>query len=161
MKSALRKRLRTAFSELQNQYEMNVASILKCILIFSVAQSCAAQKSPDITGTLQGVTGVFQGNCMPSPGQSPCQPSPISTTIYVTEQSEKFSIELLQDSVVSAENGKYKISLPAGSYSLFMRDGNEIVCRSIQCSGPCLCMPFTVAADSVTILDPNLDRASW
>lgn len=98
---------------------------------------------------------------MPSPGQPPCEPSPISTTVYVTERSENFSMELLKDSVVSAKNGKYQISLPAGDYSLFLRDGNEIVCRSIRCDGPCLCMPFTITADSTTVLDPNLDRASW
>ena len=80
------------------------------------------------TGTLEGSIGLFEGNCQPSPGVPPCEPSPISATIYISQPSESFDEALLVDSTISNGDGSYQIKLAAGRYSLFLRDGDEIFC---------------------------------
>lgn len=140
---------------------MPLKLLIKISLVLLLNHGCAAQKNPLKSGVLTGTTGVFEGNCMPSPGQPPCQPTPLSTTIYITQPSDVFSMKLLVDSTISSFEGKYKLSLAVGDYSLFVRDEQKIVCRDIRCSGPCICTPFTISADSTTYLDPTLDRAAW
>lgn len=140
---------------------MNSRWIPKICLVLLLFSACQAQQSTSQTGILKGITGIFTGNCMPSIGSPPCKPAPISTTVLITKPSEKFSMELLIDSIVSNNNGEYQISLQAGQYSLFLRDGNEIVCREFRCDNQCICYPFTILKDSTTIINPNLDHANW
>lgn len=98
---------------------------------------------------------------MPAPGMDPCKPNPLSTTVYITEPAQEFNIEFLLDSVVSAEDGSYQLEITAGSYSLFLRNKDEVVCTIIECPKLCYCSPFKVSADSTTVLNVNLDNATW
>lgn len=123
--------------------------------------SCAAQKGTIELGTLKGVVGIFEGNCMPSPGVEPCKAQPITATVFVTSVSEKFSMEQLEDSVVTNNKGEFTLRLPTGSYSLFVKDGNEVICGGMNCDKVCYCTPFKIQADSTTIVNSNIDHASW
>ncbi|WP_420575506.1 hypothetical protein [Ekhidna sp.] len=130
------------------------------VSLFTI-QSCVAQKSNEQYGELKGTIGIYEGNCMPGPGIPPCEPRPISNTVLITELSKDFQPELLIDSVRSDKNGSYTIILRAGTYSLFLRDGDSVVCDVLQCPDQCYCQPFKIVADSTTVVDANLDHATW
>lgn len=123
--------------------------------------SCVAQKVSEPTGTLKGIIGIYEGNCMPGPGVKPCEPRPISTTILITSLAKEFDEDLLIKRLTSSENGEYECHLPEGEYSLFLMDADEVVCAFIQCPDQCYCHPFKITKDSTTTADANLDHATW
>lgn len=123
--------------------------------------SCASQKVKNDDGTVKGLIGVFEGNCMPSPGVEPCKPKPISTTVYVTYASKEYQSKLLKDSIETNDKGEFMLKLPKGTYSLFIKDGNEIICDEYKCEKECFCTPFMIQTDSTTIINANIDHASW
>lgn len=133
------------------------------IILFSIliTSSCAAQKTDKRSGELKGLIGMYEGNCMPGPGVPPCEPKPVSTTVFITKPNQDFQWDLLVDSVRSKNDGTYSIRLPEGAYSLFLRDENSFVCDLIECPDECYCHPFKIVADSITIIDANLDHATW
>lgn len=131
------------------------------LLLIAFSTSCIGQKSNGQSGILKGTIGIYEGNCMPGPGIAPCEPRPFSTTILITELSETYLKEKLIKEIRSNDDGEYEISLPVGTYSLYLRDGDQVVCTLIQCPDKCLCHPFKIAADSTTIIDANLDHATW
>jgi len=140
---------------------MRIINTFRLITLVLIVNSCTAQRLTLGLGTLMGTIGIFEGNCMPSPGVAPCHPSPISTTVYITSPSEKFQVELLKDSVVTNEMGKFSINLPVGDYSIFLRDGEGVVCSEMRCNTGCLCSPLEIVQDSTTQIATNLDHASW
>lgn len=124
-------------------------------------RSCVAQKSINGYGELNGSIGIYEGNCMPQIGVPPCEPRPISSTVLITKLSQEFQMDLLVDSVRSDKNGFYTISLKAGTYSLFLRDGDSVICDVLHCPDQCYCQPFKIVTDSTTVVDANLDHATW
>ncbi|WP_370087782.1 hypothetical protein [Ekhidna sp.] len=120
-----------------------------------------AQRTDSKEGILAGTIGLYEGNCMPGPGVTPCEPKPIAATILITQLAESFDEALLVKQLRSNEEGVYSTSLPPGQYSLFLKDGDEIVCTLIQCPDKCICHPFEIKSDSTTIVDANLDHATW
>lgn len=136
----------------------NIIWLLMATLILSY---CSAQKPMKENGMLKGTIGVFEGNCMPGPGQPPCKPKPIATTVFISKPSKSFQIENLVDSVVSREDGSFSILLREGTYSIFLRDGNNIVCTGLECPSECICSPVQILTNQELIKDLNIDRASW
>ena len=149
-----------------NQFENSEIIMLRLmpgfILVLTlITLSCTAQKRFENYGELKGVIGIYEGNCMPGPGIPPCEPKPISATLYITQLNQDFQWGLLVDSVRSKSDGTYSIQLPEGSYSLFLRDENSFVCDVIECPDECYCHPFKISADSITVINANLDHATW
>jgi len=128
------------------------------ILIFS---SCLAQKSQAEFGLLKGSTGEYRGNCMPAPGTPACKPKPISTLVVISELTKNFKPELVVDSIQSDEKGNFQLRVPKGVYSLFLKDEDQYVCTIISCPNECYCTPIKIAADSATVIELNLDHATW
>jgi len=135
-------------------------SLVLLVAILLSFMSCEKDKNDliDKNGVLKGTIGLYEGNCMPV---ATCQPSPISTTVAITNPSEDFNIDLLVDSVITSDNGTFEISLPVGNYSLFLRDGNEFICDSWTCPDDCYCTLITIKSDSITVVKANIDHASW
>lgn len=131
------------------------------ILISFISCKKDDNESTKNTGLLKGSVGLYEGNCMPSPGVSPCEPSPISTTVAITQPSRDFNLDLLIDSVVASENGEFEINLTEGIYSVFLRDGNDFVCDSWSCSDECHCTLIKITNDSTTNIYINIDHATW
>lgn len=140
---------------------MHTKTIKFTILFSFLLASCVAQKVSEPNGTLKGIIGIYEGNCMPGPGVKPCEPRPISTEVLITELSEKFYESLLIKQVKSDDEGQYETSLPPGTYSLFLKDEDKVVCTLIQCPDVCYCHPFKIVSDSTTVIDANLDHATW
>lgn len=135
--------------------------IVATFIIVLFLSSCANKSQYSNLGILKGTIGIYEGNCMPSPGVAPCKPRPISTTILITKPNKNFEIQSLVDSLLTNEKGEFKLNLPSGAYSLFIRDGKEIVCDGYKCEKECYCTPFQVMVDSVTIITANINHASW
>lgn len=123
--------------------------------------SCASQQANNQIGTLNGTIGIYEGNCMPSPNSAPCKAKPISTTVYISQPSKEYQIELVIDSVNTNEMGEFKMSLKAGEYSLFIRDEDQVICDGYNCEKECYCTSFQIQADSTTVINANIDHASW
>jgi len=139
---------------------MVLKALVYAILLVTVG-TCDKNTAQRSTGTLQGIVGVYEGNCMPSPGVSPCEPAPLSTSVILTKPSASFDAIMLVDSVVSDANGYYEIILPVGKYSLFLRDGAKIDCNRMGCNPDCICRPVVIKKDSTTVMNATLDHASW
>lgn len=140
---------------------MCVKTIKSSLLTILLLSSCVAQQVNEGSGNLIGEIGIYEGNCMPGPGVKPCEPRPISATILITKLTKEYDEELLIKKLKSDVNGKYEVQLPPGNYSLFLLDGDKIVCTLIQCPSTCICHPFKISADSTTVIDANLDHANW
>ncbi|MEP1033824.1 hypothetical protein [Ekhidna sp.] len=140
---------------------MYIKAIKSSFLTILLLSSCVAQQVNEATGILKGSIGVYEGNCMPGPGVKPCEPRPISTTLLITTLAKEFNVDLLIERLSSDDEGKYEIRLPAGNYSFFLMDESQVVCTLIQCPDTCICQPFTIVADSTTVVDANLDHATW
>jgi hypothetical protein len=112
-------------------------------------------------GILRGKVGLYVGNCMPGPGIPPCEPTPISTTVAITEPSEFFNAELLVDYITSSENGIFEISLPEGYYSIFLKDGDDFVCVAYTFTNERYCTIYTVDNLHTTTAILNIDHANW
>lgn len=132
-------------------------SLLLGLFLFS----CAGQKRNSQFGSVQGKVGIFEGNCMPSRGAAPCQATPTSTTVFITSPSENFQMELLKDSVITNSKGEFILKLKTGYYSLFIRDGDEIICDGFNCEKECYCTPFQIFSDSTISVNANIDHAAW
>ncbi|MEO9484264.1 MAG: hypothetical protein ABJG47_12485 [Ekhidna sp.] len=120
-----------------------------------------AQPQQDTYGTLKGTIGVYEGNCMPGPGVKPCEPRPISTAVFISSLTETYTEELLVKQIQSNNDGTYEVLLPPGKYSLFLGDGDRVVCTLMQCPNTCFCNPFEIVKDSTTVIDAELDHATW
>lgn len=113
-------------------------------------------------GSLQGSTGILEGNCMPGPGVPPCEPRPTSMKVFITQPTEHYQINMVRDSVISDADGNFEIRLPEGKYSLFIQDDDHRVCGGpMECTPECICLPVFIKADSVTTVKVNLDKANW
>ena len=137
-------------------------AIILSILLFGFT-TCEKDEKHVVneTGKLKGKIGIYEGNCMPSPGFPTCQPVPISATVAITVPSENFEMNLLIDSIVSEEDGSFEINLPEGNYSLFIRDGAEFICDGWTCQSECFCSLFMIKNDSTTFIKANIDHAVW
>ena len=112
-------------------------------------------------GFLVGKVGLYEGNCMPGPGVLPCVPTPIATTIALTQPFEFYDPLLLADSIRSSDNGVFELWLPQGDYSIFMRDGEEFVCDRYVHSTVRYCHVINMASSQTTTVILNIDHASW
>jgi len=136
-------------------------NLLISFFVLFIISGCAAQKSSKKAGTLSGIIGLFEGNCMPGPGVPPCEAKPISTTLYITSPAKDFEFKNLVDSVVSNNKGFYTIELKVGIYSLFLRDDKHIVCIDMQCNPECVCTPIEISGGKKETRDLNLNHAIW
>ena len=130
-------------------------------VLLVVIMSCKNQKQDSSLGTLTGMLGLLEGNCMPGPGQKPCKPNPIAGTVYITQPSKEFQVDLLVDSIMTAQDGKYSLSLQPGKYSLFVKDGDEIACTLTNCPDECYCLLIDIQAGVATEQDITINHATW
>jgi hypothetical protein len=137
-----------------------IKGILTCLVLL-VVLSCAAQKSSQGTGTIQGTIGEYVGNCMPGPDVPPCVPRPIATTVFFTLPAEIFDKSRVVGQVDSKPDGSFSIKLKPGTYSLFLQDGSDIVCDVMECPDVCYCHLVKVEQGKVTEVRANLDHANW
>ena len=117
---------------------------MKQILFFLFSLSviilgCSSAKNVKSSMVKQGITGVItetRGNQMPNPDASPALPRGIHTTVFIYEPTNITDVTRvgtspiytaintkLVASVKTDSTGVFTIALPAGSYSLFVKQG--------------------------------------
>ncbi|WP_020530549.1 hypothetical protein [Flexithrix dorotheae] len=106
------------------------------------------QSNEEIKGD-QGITGEvlwFEGNLMPGPNKKMPSGKPVVKEIFIYELTGKaqtkfdgqFFSEIKTDlisQIKSDENGKFKIALPSGKYSLFVKEPNGFFANSFDGEG--------------------------
>jgi len=123
--------------------------------------SCKSQQMESNNGTLAGNLGLLEGNCMPGPGRPPCEPAPISGTIYITKPSERYQADLLIRKVDVSEDGLFSVKLEPGKYSVFVQDGDQITCTITNCPDQCYCLLVEIVDTKVTNQDVTINHATW
>lgn len=82
---------------------------------------------------LSGKVSLLSGNCMPGSGGG-CNKKPISTTVLIyplKNQNSSFTGEKnppITTKTKSDKNGDYKVSLPPGTYSVYVDDNGKETC---------------------------------
>jgi hypothetical protein len=96
-----------------------------------------------------------------------CRYEGANTTVFVTAISSDFQQKNLVKSAGTIEGGFFEIELPAGNYSLFVQDGNKMLCDRTRSwppndkTGRLVCMPFSVEEGKVTEVNATIDNAVW
>jgi hypothetical protein len=113
------------------------------------------------SGTLAGFVYKTEGNCMPGPNSEPCPEIPIAIKIYITEPGKTYDPEALIKTIKSNAEGFFRAQLQPGVYSLFIEDGNQIVCDYEECPSDCFCHPIEIKAKTETETKLKLDKAVY
>lgn len=143
----------------------NPLKTVKNLLFFGflvlLLSQCQAQKGKTSYGTLAGITGIYEGNCMPAYGQPPCKPRPAPVTILVCKPTDTYTEDALILKVTSNEDGTFSQRLPVGKYSLFLLDDDGPYCPVTECPDACYCQLVEILPNQTTEVKLNLDHASW
>jgi hypothetical protein len=124
--------------------------------------------------TFQGIEGhiyFITGNQMPSPDVKPAKPKGLKTTIYVYERTNMnqvikqehspFYTSILTKFVKSSDSGKdghFKISLPVGQYSIFVKKDSLFFANGFDSNNNIA--PVKVMPDSTTTIDIKVDYSA-
>lgn len=98
---------------------------------------------------------------MPGPGQKPCKPVPVAGMLYITQPNKEYDQRLLIDSIQVEEDGLFSIQLPAGKYSVFVQDEDQITCTVTNCPDECYCLLVEVQTGEETVQDVTINHATW
>lgn len=131
-----------------------------CPFLFGIS-GCVARQSGIQMGTVSGIVQIYDGNCMPSPGQPPCEADPIAALILLCQKTEKYESALLVDSVRSDTEGRFSIAAAAGEYSVFVKYKDSIHCDYTECETDCYCHPIRIRTDSSTNTIVKINLANW
>ncbi|MEO1052454.1 MAG: carboxypeptidase regulatory-like domain-containing protein [Bacteroidota bacterium] len=107
--------------------------VLVATMIISSCKSSEAQGNQGIKGTVLW----YEGNLMPSPQQDPPEGKPVVREMFIykltnigdTKQNEQFFSDIkteLVKTVTTDKNGKFKVDLPEGTYSIFSKEENGL-----------------------------------
>jgi len=120
----------------------------------------------------QGITGVvvlLEGNQMPSPGEPRPAPRPVRRLLLVyplTHQNQAKAEGVFFQSIAtkkvaqtrSRKNGRFRINLPPGTYSLFVREANGLYAN--QWDGNGFIHPVTVTPGKFTETSLSISYAA-
>lgn len=98
-------------------------------------------KKEGIKGKIYRITG----NLMPAPGEPPAQPQPFQTTLYIYELTNASQVKRASEAsfytaistklvkeVTPGKKGNFKVKLPPGQYSLFIKKGDLYYANSFD-----------------------------
>ena len=112
---------------------------LFAIILINIA--CSSSKKANSVSEIQGIQGIVTevtGNQMPMMGEPKPQPKGIKTTICIYEKTNINEVTQIGSSPVyttidtkqvafveTDSSGAFTLALPVGSYSLFIKQGNQ------------------------------------
>lgn len=107
--------------------------LLLPLLIFLTSYTCLFCKKSGVRGIIYRI----QGNQMPSPGEPANVPQPFQTTLYIYEVTNTSQVQpakqptfyeaihtRLVREVKADKKGHFKVKLPPGTYSIFIKKDN-------------------------------------
>lgn len=141
-------------------------------LLFPVVITCASFLC--IFGKKSGIEGTvvkISGNQMPSPDRPPSIPKGIKATVFVYELTNmsqvvrqgqsagytSISTKLIQK-VETKENGSFKVRLPPGKYSLFIKTDNGFYSNSFDAANNI--QPVEVVKKKMSKIELRLDNTA-
>ncbi|MFI5154565.1 MAG: hypothetical protein ACHQEM_00175 [Chitinophagales bacterium] len=137
------------------------------ILSISMIKAYAAYTHLSNQG-IEGHVYRISGNQMPSPGIKPAKPVGISTTLYIYEltnlnqtvkQDHSPFYSSIQTKLIkhveSGKDGYFKVNLPAGRYSIFVKKDSLFFANLFD--GNNNISPVTVIPNSITKIDIRVD----
>lgn len=145
----------------KNIYHIKRAWGLLCAVI--ILCSCYGLKSgPVTTGCLTGYIYLLSGNQMPSPGKQPDKGRGVSREIYIYEPASIHQTQgasplfdqiktRLITTTKSDSAGHYAVKLPAGRYSVFIKDNGRFF--AAESDGGGILNPVEIIAKTVTRKD--------
>ena len=112
---------------------------LFAIILINIA--CSSSKKANSVSEIQGIQGIVTevtGNQMPMMGEPKPQPNGIKTTVFIYEKTNVNQVTQIGSSpiytiintkqvafVETDSSGAFTLALPVGSYSLFIKQGNQ------------------------------------
>ena len=112
---------------------------LFAIIMINIA--CSSSKKANSVSEIQGIQGIVTevtGNQMPMMGEPKPQPNGIKTTVFIYEKTNINQVTQIGSSpiytiintkqvafVETDSSGAFTLALPVGSYSLFIKQGNQ------------------------------------
>ncbi len=136
--------------------------------------SCSSAKKANSSEVLQGITGQvteLTGNQMPMKGAAPVAPKGIKTTVFVYEPTNITQVTRvgtsasytaistrLVASVMTDDSGAFTISLPAGSYSVFIGQGKQYYANLFDAANNIA--RFTVEAGKLTRINLSVNSSA-
>lgn len=133
---------------------------------------CAPAKLVSGQEGVFGVVSEVRGNMMPGPGRTLPPPAPIQTTVFAYEATTTEQVDggpgplytairtKLVDSVVTDDKGAFKLPLPPGRYSFFVRVDGKYFANLFDDKN--MINAVTVAAEKYTELNITVnDKAHY
>jgi hypothetical protein len=143
---------------------------LSCFGFFS----CSSGKKGISSAVNQGVTGHItevRGNQMPLQGIAPSKPKGILTTVFVYEPTNISQVTRIGSSalytaistklvasVITDSSGAFTLALPAGSYSIFIKQGNRFYANLFDTNNNIA--PFTVEIGKLTKVNLSVNSSA-
>lgn len=135
--------------------------ILAVCLTFGACSSAKKPKTPPIKEGITGTVRLATGNRMPMKDMEPALPKGMAATVLIYEPTHISQVTRVGTSplytaihtkmIASVETdstGSYKVALPPGTYSLFIKQGKNFFSNLFDVNNN-IC-PFTVTAGKLT-----------
>ena len=116
---------------------------LLVLLIPLIFTNCKPLKDEQVKQGVSGTVLWFEGNLMPGPGTPAPKGKPIQRTILICELTNVSEVSgdgplytsikanIIKE-VSSDKNGKFQVKLPAGKYSLFVKEDSQYFANSFD-----------------------------
>lgn len=142
---------------------VNPLLLLPCLILFC-SYTCIFGKKEGLKGNIYRV----QGNQMPAPGEPSTMPQPFKTTLYIYELTNTSQVKRaahasfytaintrLVKEVKSDKKGAFKVKLPPGQYSLFVKKDDLFYANLFDDKNNIA--PVTVIKGKYTIVEVKAD----
>lgn len=138
------------------------------LFLMAIATTTFAQKP---TGTLRGTVVFKRGNLMPGPNRPPVKGQPVKREILIyeltkmaqaTPRSDGFydSVKTkLVKKIRSDRQGRFRVSLPAGTYSVFVLEPGKGLYANVF-DGEMNALPVDVRAGKTTTVEVEINYAA-
>ncbi len=143
-------------------------TLLLLLLFLTITVTGFAQKP---TGILRGTVVFKRGNLMPGPNRPPAKGQPVKREIRIYELTkmaqatprsdgfyEKVSTKLVKK-IRSDSRGRFRVSLPAGTYSVFVLEPGKGLYANVF-DGEMNALPVDVKAGKTTTVEVEINYAA-
>ena len=139
-----------------------------CLIICLLSMSCKCASKLQAQQGIEGMVIKVSGNQMPSPDIPRTPQKGFKTTLYIYELTNLSQVVKQNESafystiyskfvtkVETKEDGKYKVSLPEGKYSLFVKKGELFYANIFDGEGNIA--PVTIEKGKMTTVVTKVD----
>ncbi|WP_226391296.1 carboxypeptidase regulatory-like domain-containing protein [Penaeicola halotolerans] len=114
-------------------------------ILFLIVLLSGCKSSEKMNEGIQGELKWVEGNLMPGPNANPARPKAVDREVYIfalTSMSEVRLVDGLFEmpktkliATTQSENGKFKVAVPPGVYSIFTKEENGFFANEFNAFG--------------------------